>query len=154
MGFPLKFERNQKSDYKEPLSTIRELTYMANLPYNPKKIFWVGDSKEELSSFPMLAKKRLGFALRQIQNGLTPELAKPLKGFGSGVYELRANAKGDTYRVVYLIKLKRAMYVVDAFQKKSKRGKQTPKEIAERLKKRIAEARKHEDECSNVDQTE
>ena len=124
---------------------------MANLPYKSKKLFWVGDSKEELSNFPPRAKKRFGFALRQVQNGLTPEITKPLKGFGSGVYELKANEKGDTYRVVYLIKTKAAVYVIDAFQKKSKRGKQTPKEIMERLRKRIAEARKHEDECSNGD---
>jgi phage-related protein len=127
---------------------------MANLPYIPKEIFWVGDSKEELSGFPLVAKKRLGFGLRQVQNGLMPEIAKPLSGLGSGVYELKANARGDTFRVVYLLKLRRAVYVIDAFQKKSKRGSQTPKEVRERLKRRIAEARKHEGESSNGDQTE
>lgn len=127
---------------------------MANLPYMPHEIFWVGDSKEQLSSFPLAAKKRLGFGLRQVQNGLMPEIAKPLSGLGSGVYELKANARGDTFRVVFLLKLKRAVYVIDAFQKKSKRGSQTPKEVRERLKRRIAEARKHEDESSNGDQTE
>jgi phage-related protein len=120
----------------------------------PHEIFWVGDSKEQLSSFPLAAKKRLGFGLRQVQNGLMPEIAKPLSGLGSGVYELKANARGDTFRVVFLLKLKRAVYVIDAFQKKSKRGSQTPKEVRERLKRRIAEARKHEDESSNGDQTE
>lgn len=127
---------------------------MVNLPYKPKKIFWVGDSKGQLSSFPLAAKKRLGFALRQVQNGLTPEIAKPLSGVGAGVYELKANARGDTFRVVYLLKLKTAVYVIDAFQKKSKRGSQTPKEVRERLKSRIAEARKHEDKSSHGDQTE
>jgi len=127
---------------------------MANLPYMPQEIFWVGDSKEQLSSFPLAARKRLGFGLRQVQNGLMPEIAKPLSGLGSGVYELKANARGDTFRVVFLLKLKRAVYVIDAFQKKSKRGGQTPKEVRERLKRRIAEARKHEDERSNGDQTE
>lgn len=127
---------------------------MANLPYKSKKVFWVGDSKDQLSSFPLAAKKRLGFALRQVQNGLTPEIAKSLSGLGSGVFELKANARGDTFRVVYLLKLKKAMYVIDAFQKKSKRGSQTPKEIRERLMRRIAEARKHEDESSHGDQTE
>jgi hypothetical protein len=59
-----------------------------------------------------------------------------------------------TFRVVYLLKLKKAVYVIDAFQKKSKRGSQTPKEIRERLKRRIAEARRHDDESANGDQTE
>jgi phage-related protein len=127
---------------------------MAKLPYAAGEIFWVGDSKEQLSSFPLAAKKRLGFGLRQVQNGLMPEIAKPLSGLGSGVYELKANARGDTFRVVYLLKLKKAVYVIDAFQKKSKRGSQTPKEIRERLKRRIAEARRHDDESANGDQTE
>jgi phage-related protein len=127
---------------------------MAKLPYAAGEIFWVGDSKEQLSSFPLAAKKRLGFGLRQVQNGLMPEIAKPLSRLGSGVYELKANARGDTFRVVYLLKLKKAVYVIDAFQKKSKRGSQTPKEIRERLKRRIAEARRHDDESANGDQTE
>jgi phage-related protein len=127
---------------------------MAKLPYAAGEIFWVGDSKEQLSSFPLAAKKRLGFGLRQVQNGLMPEIAKPLSGLGSGVYELKANVRGDTFRVVYLLKLKKAVYVIDAFQKKSKRGSQTPKEIRERLKRRIAEARRHDDESANGDQTE
>lgn len=121
------------------------LIFMANLPYKARILIWLGDSKEELSSFPQAIKKRMGFALRQVQNDLTPEIAKSLKGLGSGVYELRASSRGDTYRAVYLVKLKKAIYVIDAFKKKSKRGSKLPKEIRERLKKRITEARKHDE---------
>jgi len=101
----------------------------------------MGDSKEALSAFPKEVKRALGFGLRLVQNGETPDFAKPLKGLGAGVYELRADARGDAFRTVYLLKLKRAVYVIDAFQKKSRRASKTPREIRERLEKRIRSAR-------------
>jgi phage-related protein len=114
---------------------------MANLPYTTQELLWLGDSLEEIFSFPKATKKQIGFALRQVQNGLTPEIAKPLTEFGSGVYELRQRNDGNTYRVVYLIKLKSGVYVLDAFMKKSTSGKSIPKGIKTRIQARIAEAK-------------
>jgi phage-related protein len=102
----------------------------------------MGDSKNELSSFPLEVKKAFGFALRLVQNGETPESAKPLPYYGSGVFELKKSNDGNTYRTVYLIKLKKAVYVIDAFMKKSKTGKKIPKETKERIEERIATAKK------------
>jgi phage-related protein len=115
---------------------------MVNLPYKIRALLWLGDSKESLSAFPRPAKRLLGFAIRQVQNGLTPDIAVPLTSFGSGVYELKAGAGGEAYRVVYVIKLRKGIYVVDAFQKKSKSGKAIPREIRERIEMRLAYARR------------
>lgn len=118
---------------------------MANLPYKGRALVWLGDSKESLSAFPAEAKRIIGFGLRLVQNGETPGFAKPLKGLGAGVYELKADAGGDTYRTVYLVKLRSAVYVIDAFQKKSRRRSKTPREVRERLEIRIKWARKMDD---------
>lgn len=110
---------------------------MANLPYATRDLVWIADSKELLSGFPPSVKRTLGFALRQVQNGETPKIAKPLKGFGVSVYELRTSFRKDTYRVVYVIKLRHSVYVLDCFVKKSKTKSKTPKEVNERLKERL-----------------
>ncbi|MFM2129986.1 MAG: hypothetical protein RL477_1532 [Pseudomonadota bacterium] len=117
---------------------------MAKIPYKQQPLFWVGDSREQLSAFPVALKRSFGFALRLVQNGLTPDNAVPLAGLGTGVYELKDNARGDTYRVVYLIKLRKGVYVIDAFMKKSKSGRALPREIAARLQQRIREARRQD----------
>ena len=110
---------------------------MVNLPYITRVLVWIGDSKEVLSSFPLSAKQVLGFGLRQVQNGETPDIAKPLKNLGDGVFELKVQTSGEADRVVYIAKLKDNIYVLDAFHKKSKKGKAMPREIIERIKKRL-----------------
>jgi phage-related protein len=76
-----------------------------------------------------------------VAEGGHPDMAKPLKGFGSGVLELALRFHGDAYRVVYVLRLRGgdAVWVVHAFQKKSKIGVKTPKAeiglIHERLKR-------------------
>ncbi len=68
-----------------------------------------------------------------------PSLAKPLKGFGTGVLELAMQHRGDAYRVVYALRIDTDIWIVHAFQKKSKSGIKTPKTdidlITERLKR-------------------
>lgn len=115
---------------------------MANLPYSARRLIWLGDSRESLGSLPAEAKRRLGFGLRQVQNGETPVFAKPLASFGSGTYELRADADRTTHRVIYVVKLRRGVYVLDAFTKKSKSGKAIPREIVARIEERLKQARK------------
>lgn len=105
---------------------------MANLPYKARELVWMGDSKDELSGFPNDIKRMFGFALRQVQNGKMPEIAKPLKGY-PGVFELRAKDADNAYRTVYALKVGESVYVLDAFIKKSKRGKKLPKEVRERI---------------------
>jgi phage-related protein len=106
-----------------------------------RTLIWLADARESLSAFPVETKRALGFALRQVQNGANPRNAKPLAGLGSGAYELKEDGPDQTFRIVYLLKLRKGIYVIDAFVKKSKKGSQVPKEIRERIAARIRAAR-------------
>lgn len=85
----------------------------------------------------------MGYALHLAQAGSKHEDAKPLQGFGgAGVLEIVSDHVGDAYRAVYTVKFATSVYVLHAFQKKSKTGSKTPATdmelIARRL--RVAEA--------------
>jgi phage-related protein len=84
----------------------------------------------EFIAMPQDVKDTFGFAIYAAQAGGKHEDAKPLKGFkGAGVLEVVENHDGDTYRCVYTVKFSGVVYVLDAFQKKSKKGKATPKRM-------------------------
>ncbi len=72
-----------------------------------------------------------------MQTGLNPPSAKPLKGLGGGTLELIEHFDGDTYRAVYTVRFKEAVYVLHAFKKKSKRGSRTPQSDIELVKRRL-----------------
>jgi phage-related protein len=92
-----------------------------------KPVYWVGSSKRDLSAFPQPVKDVVGFALHQAQVGEKHDSAKPLKGFGgAGVLEIVEDSDGETYRAVYTVRLQNAVYVLHAFQKKSRKGIKTP----------------------------
>lgn len=112
-----------------------------------KPIAWIGSSKEDLFDLPRKIQREFGYALYLAQIGLVHTNVKPLSGFGGrGVLEVVEDDAGGTYRAVYTVKFKEAIYVLHAFQKKSKKGKETPQEEMEIIKKRlkIAEQR-HKD---------
>lgn len=108
-----------------------------------KPVEWVGSSKEDLKEFPDPVKDRVGFALYQAQLGLRHRDAKPLRGLGSSVLEVVSRYDGDTYRAVYTVRFKLAVYVLHAFQKKSKRGAETPKPEIDLVKRRLKAAEQH-----------
>lgn len=92
-----------------------------------KNLLWVGSSKKDLKAFPVEVKSAMGFALYQAQLGQKSSSAKPLAGFVSAsVLEVVDDFQTDTYRAVYTVKFGDAVYVLHAFQKKSKRGISTP----------------------------
>jgi len=104
-----------------------------------KPIEWVASSREDLIAFPPPVRKALGYALYLAQIGEKSPSAKPLKGFGgAGVVEILRDHDGNAYRAVYTVKFAEAVFVLHAFQKKSKRGAATPKVemnlISQRLK--------------------
>lgn len=98
---------------------------------------WVGSAQKDLQGFPERVKKDIGTALMFAQAGQKAGSAKPFKGVGSGVLEIVDDHDGDTYRCVYLLRLKEVVYVLHAFQKKSKAGKKTPPKDIEMIKSRI-----------------
>ncbi len=103
-----------------------------------KPVVWIGDSLVELRKFPDEVRDEMGYALYLAQMGDKHPTAKPLKGFkGAGVLEIVDNFDGDTYRTVYTVKLAEVVYVLHAFQKKSKKGIATPPKDVELIKKRL-----------------
>ena len=106
-----------------------------------RDLVWIGDSLEDLSDFPAEVKRAFGFALREVQKGVTPSVAKPLKQFGTGVFELREPYAGDAFRTVYAVKLENAVYVLHAFKKKSKSGIAMPREDIALIEQRLKRAR-------------
>jgi phage-related protein len=108
-----------------------------------KPVDWIGSSYKDFRAFPDEVQDHMGYAPHLAQTGAKHEDAKPLKGFGgAGVLEIVSDHVGDTYRAVYTVKFAVAIYVLHAFQKKSKTGNKTPvtdmELIARRLK--VAEA--------------
>ena len=93
-----------------------------------KPVWWVGRSRDEFLKFPREAQEDIFFALRMAQRGARHPSAKPLKGFkGAGVLEIVESRDGNAYRAVYTTRFREAVCVLHAFQKKSKRGIQTPR---------------------------
>lgn len=108
----------------------------------PKPVRWVGSSKEDLKEFSEEVRRRVGGALWDAQLGRKAPYAKPLKGFaGASVLEIVDDFDGDTYRAVYTVRFARAVYVLHAFQKKSRRGIATPKAELDLIKRRLKRAK-------------
>jgi phage-related protein len=109
-----------------------------------KPLEWISSSLSDLRKFPEEVQKVMGFALYLAQLGKKHQDAKPLKGFkGSGVLEVVDDFDGDTYRAVYTVKFEGIIYVLHAFQKKSKQGIATPKQDIELIEARLKRAREH-----------
>ncbi len=89
-------------------------------------------------------KKDLGDALLLAQTGLKSRAAKPFKGVGGGVFEIVENYDSDTYRAVYAVQIGKHLYVLHAFQKKSKKGRETPKQDVALIKQRLKLAKARE----------
>jgi phage-related protein len=116
-----------------------------------KPLKWIASSYKDLTALPRGVQRLFGHALSLAQAGRRHADAKVLKGFGdAGVLEVIENDEGGTYRAVYTIRYEEAVFVLHCFQKKSKRGIETPKEdidiIRERLKKAATWAKELRDE--------
>ena len=116
-----------------------------------KPLVWTGSSKRDLIALPVPVRKFFGHALDFAQRGDKHVAAKALKGFGgAGVLEVVEDGRSGTYRAVYTIKFKEAVFVLHVFQKKSKNGIATPKldtaiirerlKVAEQLVKEMGDA--------------
>src|SRR5262245_22714133 len=117
---------------------------VTDLPTGKKPVEFVGSAQKDLSTLPKQVKYVFGYAVFLAQCGKKHADAKPLKGFGgAGVLEVIENYQGDTYRAVYTVKFEGVVYVLDAFQKKSKRGSELPRVDMERIKLRLKIAQEH-----------
>ncbi len=106
-----------------------------------KPVIWVGSSRKDLRAFPEPVRDHMGYALFVAQRGGKHRDAKTLTGFGgAGVVEVVTDFRSDTYRTVYTLQYAKAVYVLHAFQKKSKTGRGTPRREIELVKQRLRKA--------------
>lgn len=109
-----------------------------------KKTHFVGSSKDDLSEFPDSVKLEIGFAIYLAQSGVKALDVVPLVGFGNAsTLEVISDNDGDTYRAVYTVRFKRAVYVLHAFKKKSVSGISTPQKEIDLVKRRLKQAEAH-----------
>ena len=112
----------------------------------PRPVRWVGDSKSDVSAFPLEVKNRMGGALWDAQIGLKSPAAKPLEGFGgAGVLEIVVDFDGNAFRTVYTVRFPEVVYVLHAFQKKSRHGIATPKSEMDVIRARLVRAKEDYD---------
>ena len=115
-----------------------------------KDVEFEGDSLERLRDFPEAPRRAVGFQLDKVQQGLDPDDWKAMPDLGKGVREIRVRDDGNQYRTVYVASLGDAIYVLHVFRKKTQKTalkdtnlvKQRYSELAERLAKQAADAKK------------
>jgi phage-related protein len=102
-----------------------------------RKVSWIKAARRDFEAFPAGARDKGLDGLTIIADGGTPDIAKPLVGLGSGIWELAIKDRGDAWRVVYALQIDDDIWVVHAFQKKSKTGIATPKHEIDLVRERI-----------------
>ena len=101
----------------------------------PKALFWLGSSRSDIRNFPVDARRRAGYELFLVQSGLEPSDWKPMSSVGAGVEEIRVRT-GREHRIFYVAKFEEAVYVLHAFEKKTRK---TPKPDLNLARSRLQE---------------
>lgn len=102
-----------------------------------RPISWLSAALKDFKSFPDEAQGMGRLALTVAAEGGMADIAKPLKGLGSGVFQIALRFHGDAYRTVYAVHLGEAIWVIHAFQKKSTQGIKTPKHEIDLVRSRL-----------------
>lgn len=106
---------------------------------NTRPITWIKAALRDFEEFPHEAQLEIRRALTIAAEGGKADKAKPFKGVEGGVFEIALRHRGDAFRVTYAVQLDADLWVIHAFQKKSKTGIKTPQHeidlIRERLKR-------------------
>jgi phage-related protein len=112
---------------------------MADAPMTRKTrpVSWIRTALKEFEAFPDGARSICLTALTIAAEGGMADIAKPMHGLGSGVFEIALPFRGDAFRVVYAVQLAEEIWVVHAFQKKSTQGIKTPKREVDLIKDRL-----------------
>ena len=93
-----------------------------------RPVIWVGSARRDLRAFPRPARRRAGHELDLVQQGLDPSDFKPMPTIGAGAYELRVQVEG-AFRVFYIAKFTEGIYVLHAFQKKTRQTSRLDLEV-------------------------
>jgi phage-related protein len=102
-----------------------------------RPVSWLKAARKEFETFPGDVQERMLRAITIAAEGRKDDLAKPFKGVEGGVFEIALKNMGNAYRTIYAVQIGAALWVIDAFQKKSKRGIKTPQTDVDRIKERI-----------------
>jgi len=95
-----------------------------------KPVTFLGDSLEEIRTFPQGARREAGFQIEKVQRGMEPDNWKPVKTVGAGAREIRIRDEAGAFRVIYVATLSDAIYVLHAFQKKTEKTAKGDIELA------------------------
>jgi phage-related protein len=119
--------------------------------HGERPLYWVGSAKRDLLKFPEAVKDGIGTALSIAQFGGKHPAAKPWKGTGTGVLEIVEDHDGNTYRAVYTVRFRLAVYVLNCFQKKSRKGIQTSRLDVGLVSQRLRQAQQdYEDRYGSI----
>jgi phage-related protein len=102
-----------------------------------RPVSWLKAALNEFEKFPEGARTICLTALTIAAEGGKADIAKPMQGMGSGVFEIALPFKGDAFRVVYAVQLGEEIWVGHAFQKKSTKGIKTPRHEIDLIKDRL-----------------
>ena len=102
-----------------------------------RPVSWFTPARKAFERFPESAREVIFDALSVAAEGSKAGIAKPMKGLGSGVFEIALPYRGNAFRVVYAVQLGEDLWVVHAFQKKSTHGIKTPKYEIDLMKDRL-----------------
>jgi len=106
-----------------------------------KPVEWLGDSRELVRAFPSDARREVGFELSEVQQGKQPSDWKPMPSVGLGVNEIRVRA-GNAYRLIYVARFSEAVYVLHAFEKKSRKTSKPDLELARKRFRTMVQERR------------
>jgi len=102
-----------------------------------RPISWVKAARKEFEKFPGGAQEICLAALSIAADGGKSDVAKPMHGMGSGVFEVALPFRGNAFRVIYVVQIGEEVWVVHAFQKKSTQGIKTPQHEVDLIKDRL-----------------
>ena len=108
---------------------------------NLRPISWLKGAQKDLEAFPIEVQLDVRTALALAARGGKADTAKPFKGVDGGIFEIALKHRGNAYRVIYAVQLGTALWVIDAFQKKSKAGIKTPQVDVNRIRERVKRLR-------------
>jgi phage-related protein len=107
-----------------------------------KPIAFLGGSLDDLRSFPTDARRQAGYQLDRVQRGLDPDDWRPMSSIGAGVREIRVRERAGAFRVIYVAAAADAVYVLHAFQKKTRQTAKRDLDLAAlRLREQMARRR-------------
>lgn len=107
------------------------------MPESVRRISWLKAARKEFEDFPQGVQIDIATALTEAARGRKADSAKPFKGVEGGVFEIAIRHRGDAFRAIYAVQIGEDIWVIDAFQKKSKSGIKTPRMDVDRIKERL-----------------